>query len=644
MGRRLLTAIIVALAFLAPAAAQDRVALLIGNGDYERSDWDLDAQVGGGYVPVNNVERLAAVLRRFDYDVEVVTNATKPEIDAAVTAFGDRIAAAGPGDVQSMFFYSGHAFRFGDNNYLAPRDLDASYIEQAVGRSFALYDVAAELRRRGASRDGRVIAHVMLVDACQDDFRLPSRDNRLMSTNTTTGVAREEYGGPGDAALRVLVGFSTQAGEPASAGTGPLSPYTEVLAEALADHDGRPIDDILSSVADRVRRNTRRSPFPQRPYHIDNLNIEGGLYLGEHPRVKARRLFQHAGMPMADAADFDRAVAQFREHADLTGPIDRTFVIALRLEVNSNRFPPGAPPATPTPTPTPTATPTPTPTPAPPPSSLPDARELAATERAPVLEEGERLDDFSAFRDCAECPDMVVLPSGAFVMGSPSGESGRFDNEGPRRTVTIGYRLAVGRFEVTWEEWDACVRAGGCDQGPVDDAGGDHDWGRGRQPAIEMSWNDARDYARWLSSTTNVGYRLLSEAEWEYAARAGREGRFSWGDADPTCSETAANGANFRACSDDRTRPVGSFAANRWGLYDVHGNAREWVQDCWNESYRGAPSDGAVWSRGDCDYRVLRGGSWLYIPGWLRAAKRDRNVPTERDVSFGFRLARPVSP
>ena len=230
-------------------------------------------------------------------------------------------------------------------------------------------------------------------------------------------------------------------------------------------------------------------------------------------------------------------------------------------------------------------------------------------------------------RDCSDCPEMAVVPAGPYRMGSQNDQHG----------VTIGAPFAVGRYEVTFEEWDACARDGGCRI--AEDARG---WGRGRHPVIYVSWDDAERYVQWLSRKTRKSYRLLSESEWEYAARAGTETAYSWGD------EIGVNRANCDGCGsqwdDSKTTPVGSFGANAWGLHDMHGNVWEWVDDCWNDSYAGAPADGSAWLRGNCDLRVLRGGSWDVKPSGLRAAVRGRNTTSFRSGSYGFRVARTLAP
>ncbi|MBN8518420.1 MAG: SUMF1/EgtB/PvdO family nonheme iron enzyme [Candidatus Accumulibacter sp.] len=254
--------------------------------------------------------------------------------------------------------------------------------------------------------------------------------------------------------------------------------------------------------------------------------------------------------------------------------------------------------------------------------------EAETTETArPARKAGE------VFRDCSDCPEMVVIPAGRFLMGSPKGESGRSNDEGPQHEVAMAQPFAVGKYEVSFAEWDACVAAGGCRHRP-DDAG----WGRSRRPVVNVSWEDARTYVAWLAKKTGKGYRMLSEAEWEYAARAGTTSSYPWGN------EAGQGRANFQGSgsqwSGKQTAPVGSFAPNRFGLYDMIGNAWEWTQDCWNESYSGAPAEGSPWLKGDCGRRVVRGGSWNLQPEDARAAFRSWVVPGDRDIILGFRLAR----
>ena len=274
------------------------------------------------------------------------------------------------------------------------------------------------------------------------------------------------------------------------------------------------------------------------------------------------------------------------------------------------------------------------------------------------------------FRECGECPEMVVIPAGKFMMGSPGGELGRYGNEGPRHEVRIGKRFAVGKYEATRAEYEVFAKetsretAGGCHvfRGKRWRRDGNRSWrdpGYGqtaREPVVCVNRDDARAYAAWLSEKTGKEYRLLSESEWEYVARAGTATRRYWGeDADDTGLCRHANGAGSetshvwrnKACSDGyrRTAPVGSLGSNGWGLHDVIGNVWEWVEDCLHENYSGAPTEGSAWtSGGDCKSRMLRGGSWLSGSRDLRSALRGRNTAGDRYYDDGFRIARTLTP
>lgn len=240
------------------------------------------------------------------------------------------------------------------------------------------------------------------------------------------------------------------------------------------------------------------------------------------------------------------------------------------------------------------------------------------------------------FRDCpVVCPEMVVIPTGRFQMGNVSGKGYR--KERPVHHVTIEYLFAVGKYEVTFAEWDACVAAGGCRHRPDDEG-----WGRGTRPVINVSWKDAQEYVQWLSRETGKPYRLLSEAEWEYVARAGSRTKYWWGD------NLGTNNANCEVCGSQwdntSTAPVGSFAANAFGVFDTAGNVWEWVADCWHDDYEGAPADGSAWTSRNCDQRVARGGSWNYWPEMVRPAFRSKYYSSYRHKHEGFRITRTLTP
>lgn len=255
------------------------------------------------------------------------------------------------------------------------------------------------------------------------------------------------------------------------------------------------------------------------------------------------------------------------------------------------------------------------------------------------------------FRDCSQCPEMTVIPAGTFKMGSPQAELSA--NEGPQHSVTIRKPFAVGIYNVTFDQWDACVIDGACEGNSPSSQG----WGRGNRPVINVSWYDAQLYVAWLnervrssvqgasapppdaSATPPSGpYRLLTEAEWEYAARAGTTTAYYWGD------DRRKGMANCDGCGSEwdnqQTAPVGSFPPNPFGLYDMAGNVLQWTEDCYHENYNGAPTDGSAWKGRICDARMMRGGSWFNSTYYIRASQRFIVSPHFRANNAGFRVAK----
>jgi formylglycine-generating enzyme required for sulfatase activity len=245
---------------------------------------------------------------------------------------------------------------------------------------------------------------------------------------------------------------------------------------------------------------------------------------------------------------------------------------------------------------------------------------------------------FTECTNAKDCPEMVVVPAGEFMMGSPREEAGHISSEEPQHTVVFAKPFAVSKFVVTFDQWDACVEAGGCTWKAPDSG-----WGRGTKPVINVSWDDARQYVAWFSRMTGKTYRLLTEAEFEYAARAGTQNAYSWGD------EIGNGNANCVGCGSKwgsvETSPVDSFKPNAFGLYDMHGNVWEWTEDCFHDNYKGAPQDGSAWTADtDCTRRVVRGGSWVNAPQNLRSAIRGRNTTDDRYLYLGFRVGRTLTP
>jgi formylglycine-generating enzyme required for sulfatase activity len=283
----------------------------------------------------------------------------------------------------------------------------------------------------------------------------------------------------------------------------------------------------------------------------------------------------------------------------------------------------------------------------------------------------------TAFKECDTCPEMVVIPVGSFTMGSPESEADRLDDEGPQHTVTIGHAFAVGKFTATLDQFADFVTETGYEAGSkcatfedgLYDLRAGHSFRNpgfpqtGSHPAVCLSWDDAKAYVDWLSRKTGKAYRLLTEAEWKYVARArttpGSYPRYFFGDnEDNTCRYGNGPDRTMRSkragpkdqaianCNDGYayTAPVGSFLPNAFGLFDMHGNAEQWVEDCWHQNYQGAPTDASAWDEGECNRRVARGGSWFGYPGALRSAYRFQSTASYRGNGRGFRVARTLTP
>ena len=237
-----------------------------------------------------------------------------------------------------------------------------------------------------------------------------------------------------------------------------------------------------------------------------------------------------------------------------------------------------------------------------------------------------------AFRECTDCPEMIVVPAGSFMMGSPATERGRDDRESPQHEVRFTKPFAVARFDVTFDEWDACAAQGDCDP-HINDRG----WGRGRQPVIYVNWDDAQQYVAWLSRVTGRPYRLLTEAEWEYAARAGTKTTYYWGD------EIGKGNANCAGCGSQwdtkQPAPVGSFAPNAFGLYDMAGNLEQWVQDCSHYDYKGAPRMDRRGSAG-----IVLTGCFAAVPGSTDQSSSARPTAPGFSSTFGTTSTVSASP
>ena len=602
-----------------------RIALVVGNAAYTGTVPPLRN-------PVNDARLMATTLRELDFQVTLVTNADEGALEDAVEAFGELLRGKGGGGV-ALFYYAGHGVQSNGVNYLVPVGARVSREGQLKSRTVPAQWVLDEMEA------ARTELNIVVLDACRNNpFAAAGR-----SVGGSRGLTRMDA-----PAGSFFLAYSAAAGQVAEDGDGANSIYTTALAAAMRK-PGLQLEDVFKEAGREVRTRTQDAQVPWREgswdgrFYFRNTSPPPAIGVGA-PDPEAEMWLQirettDAGLLERFLARYPNGryggAAQARLEALRQEPftvvaqpsqarvrilnIQQGYRAGMRLPAGEYQVEAGA-------------------------DGYQTKVERVMHGAGPTMHRitlrktGPRAGD--RFRDCPECPEMVVVPAGSYRMGSPSHEQGRQNDEGPVHEVTIGAPFALGVYEVTFAEWDACARVGGCPRG--EGIAEDRGWGRGRRPVINVSWNDAQAYAIWLSRKTGKRYRLPSESEWEYAARAGTATAYSWG------AHIGVNLANCDGCGsrwdDDRTAPAGSFAANPWGLHDMHGNVWEWTQDCSNDNYQRAPADGSAWESGDCARRVLRGGSWNYSPSYLRAANRIRNTSGDRLINIGFRVARTLAP
>jgi formylglycine-generating enzyme required for sulfatase activity len=559
------------------ALAQKRVALVIGNSDYQHTTKLTN--------PRNDATDMSAVLKGFGFQVVDGFDLTKAAFDGKVREF----AAALEGASVGVFFYAGHGLQVAGQNYLVPVDAQLS---AAVALDFEMMKV--EIIHRAMERLTKT--NVLFLDACRDNplARNLAQNLGTRSADVGKGLAQIEAGSG------TLISFSTHPGALALDGSGSRnSPYAGSLIKHLsASHDD--LNAVLISVRNDVMSATKDAQVPW-----------------EHSALRGRLYFN----PGASADPAGAAKGASNEAAEAWAAAERSpSIAALEAYVARYKDTYYAELAR---------------------ARIEDLKKVQADsggQRVVVLQKDDgkaralttgSTETGASFRDCPDCPEMVAVPAGEFLMGSNDGGGA----EKPLHKVTIAKPFAVGKFEVTFAEWDACVAAGGCRNSPADQG-----WGRERQPVVNVSWDDiTKDYLPWLSKVSGKTYRLLTEAEWEYAARAGLHAAYAWGN------DLGQNHANCKGCGsqwDGKVpAPVGSFQANAFGLHDMHGNVWEWVQDCYKNSYAGAPQDGQAVDGASCP-RVRRGGAWDSTANDLRVAGRLGNSVGSRWNNLGFRVAR----
>jgi len=640
---------------LAAEVSGARIALVVGNGAY-RGD------LGALRNPVNDAQLMARTLRGVGFAVRLVEDADEEALEDAVVAFGGDLRRSGSGGV-ALFYYAGHGVQSNGANYLIPVGAQVESEPHLKTRTVPATLVLEEMEKAPTA------LNIVVLDACRNNpYSVSGR-----SVGGSRGLARMETP-PGS----FFLAYSAAAGQVAEDGDGANSVYTGALAAAMTQ-PGLELEEVFKQAGRAVRMQTGGSQVPWREGSWDGAFH----FVPQGIPEPAPRPVVGAPDPAAEAWKQIQATADARQlERYIAAYPNSPYRTAAEFRLNELRRHPF------------------TVTPEPPSArvrlvgrsepyhagmSLPageyrvevsaDAYETrtvtvrhdgSTTHRVALRKAGPKAGD--GFRDCGECPEMVVLPAGSYRMGS----AGWLDSEVPVHEVTIAAPFAIGRHEVTVAEFERFVDATGYSVGSSCWTVDGHEvgvrWGfhwrnpgfgqSGRHPVACVSWNDAQAYAAWLSRETGKEYRLPSESEWEYAARAGKTTERYWGEgesgqcrhangADASMKEHYSDWSAVASCRDGHvyTAPVGSFAANDWGLRDMLGNVWEWVADCRNGSYEGAPSDGGVWEYGDCAMRVSRGGSWFDAPPYLRAADRSTRFTTgERHSFLGFRVARTLAP
>jgi len=564
-------ALLVAMLAAAPAAhAQKRVALVVGNSAYQHTSKLTN--------PKNDAADITAALKKHGFQVIDGLDLDKPGFDRKVRDF----AGALKGSDVGLFFYAGHGLQVAGQNYLVPIDAKAEGAE-ALEFEMVRVDVVHRIMERQTN------TNILFLDACRDNplARNLARSMGTRSSEVGRGLAAVESG------VGTLISFSTQPGNVALDGSGRNSPFAGSLVKHMAASNDD-LSAILIAVRIDVTKETQRKQVPwEHSALMGRFYFNPSAQTAEPAKVAPARLSEAAEAwdrtkDTTNVAILEVFIVRYKDtfYAELArGRIDD-----LKKQQVAVAVPPKAPPPAKTVEPAITVTPTA-------PGRCDGVEALVGNER-------RCLKPKDSFKDCPECPEMVVVPAGEFMMGSPSNEESRDNDEGPQRKVTIAKPFAVGSFEATFAEWDACVAAGGCKHKPEDQG-----WGRGTRPVIKVSWDDiTKEFLPWLSRKSGKTYRLLTEAEWEYAARAGTTTPFSTGR---TITPDQANfdgnytyGGSSKGAYRQKTVDAGSFKPNAFGLHDMHGNVWEWVQDCYKDSYSGAPVDGSASASGDCSSRV----------------------------------------
>jgi len=611
-------ALIIVCSGLTSSYADKRVALVIGNSAYRGVPTLPNTR--------NDATDITASLERLGFTLKRVNDGTFDDMRRALLQFGRDTVGAD----MAVVFFAGHGMEIGGENWLIPVDAEMRSDRDAENEAIPLKSVM--LQAANASSLGLVI-----LDACRNNPFASKMQRSARLRAVDRGLTRVE---PTD---NVLVAYASKDGTTASDGNDRNSPFTAALLNNL-ETPGLEVTFLFRVVRDEVIAATNRE---QQPFLYGSLSKQA-IYMKEPATPAAGALPLVPQASPADAGVQAWAAVKDTTSALVLEEFIRRYghtiygtLARSRLEELKSQVAAVAPPVLP-------ASPCGT-TPVSVSWSSRSAQPLSAAEECALKPK-------DVFKECEQCPDMVVVPDGSFTMGSPTSEAGRKDSEGPQHSVRIVKPFAVGKFHVTVDQFAAFVLETGYDASKcwTFEQGGkireERSWRNpgfaqaGSHPAVCLNWLDTKAYVVWLAKKTGKDYRLLTEAEWEYAARAGTTTPFWWGASISTgqanYNGTYTYGGGSKGENRQRTVPVDSFQPNGFGLYQVHGNVWDWVEDCWHESYVGSPLDGSAWKSGDCSHRVLRGGSWFGVVNFLRAAHRGGGIPGERYYYNGFRLGR----
>lgn len=566
-----------------PASAQQappppaRVALVIANGSYPQAG--IPGAIEDGRV-------VAATLREGGFDTVLAEDTGRTELRGAIATFAGKLKRG----AEAVVFYTGHALQQRGRNFLVP--VPPQNAEQDAVDLDELIDTLIVARPANA---------FIFIDASRDNPWQPAGRGLL----------------PVEPLERIAVMFSAAPGRTVADTGARASRTVDEWLKAIRTPN---LDtaNAAKRAQDAIARATRRAQLPWLSSEPPaGLVVTRPAAVAQNDRAVIPPLEGRGAPPDAYELAFwetirnSESAAEYRAYLDAY-PSGRFASLARAREQLYRAKPsPSAPP--------PAATAAVAPPPPAPPAARPAPPAAPAAPATPASP--------ATLRDCSGCPEIAAIPAGSFQMGS----NDLYEFEKPVHPVTIK-AFYLGTREVTYEEWDLCVDQGGCSYRP-DDRG----LGRGKRPVADVHWNDANAYLAWLSARTGKRYRLPTESEWEYAARAGTASTYSWGQA------MVKDRANCNGCNDQPRRAtvsVGQYPPNDFGLYDMAGNAAEWVADCWSDSYRTAARDGSAYNVPACRERVLRGGSFNNDPRYLRSAARFKYDADVRFYTNGFRVAR----